>query len=490
MYKRVLFCILPSTGIHRWPGAPHAGIGYLSEFLSSNKIENDVIDMRLGYSIKDLRIKIRVFSPDLIAITLVTYRHDIAYGIIEQIKSPKYRIVVGGPHVSAMGKKVLMDSKADFGVKFEGEYTLLELCEGYSLENIKGLIYRDGNEIVENENRPFIVNLDDIPFPRYGKFELNLYGGMAIPIVSSRGCPHNCIYCPVKVTMGRKYRARSAKNVVDEIKYWYERGYRSFDFFDDNLTVQKDRIYELCDLLEEYGLSNLFLMCTGIRADRVDRELLKRMREVGFKYLAFGVESGSDKVLRRAKKGENVHTIEQAIKDACELDYDVGLFFMIGLPEETSSDVEASFRLALKYPVQHANFYNVIPFPGTELYDWVTKNNYSIGDLDAHLRTFQHFDIDPFFESPEFSLEERKEALVKSKMVMAEIINRNTKRELENMSKWRGLVLRMYRDLNNRINYYFIWSWMLKHSPNKTIKKTVLFLGRRLMGFFGQSKST
>ncbi len=481
MYKRVLFCIPPSMGVHRWPGAPHAGVGYLSEFLSSNGIQSDVVDMRLGYSIKDLRKRIRAF-------TMVTYRHDIAYEIIGQIKSPKYKIVVGGPHVSAMRKKILMDTEADFGVKFEGEYTLLELCAGHALEDIPGLIYKSGSEIIENENRPRIENLDEIPFPRYEKFDLDLYGCSVIPIVSSRGCPHNCIYCPVKVTMGREYRARSAESVVDEMKYWYDRGYRSFDFSDDNFTVQKDRIYKFCDLLEEYGLSNISLMCTGMRADRVNRDLLKRMKDVGFGYLAFGVESGSDKILQRIKKGEDVDTIERAIKDACELGFDVGLFFMIGLPDETPSDVEASFRLALKYPVQHANFYNVIPFPGTELYEWVKTNNYSFEDLDIRLRTFQHFDIDPFFETPEFSLDERKEALVKSKRVMAEIINRNTKREMEKISKWRGLVLRTYRFVNNLINYYSIWSWLLKNSPNKTIRRSVLILGRRLMGFFGQSK--
>ena len=235
-YKKVLFYIPPFPGIQEYPGEPHPGIGYLSEFLSKNDIENDVLDLRLGYTVKDLIKRIEEFKPHLVAATMMTFRHDIAYAIIEQIRSSQYDIVVGGPHVSTIRTTVLEECAADFAIKVEGEYPLLELCNGKDLTNIDGLIYRDRERIIENKDRTFIDDLDDIPFPTYDKFELKKYNTRQIPIVSSRGCPYKCIYCPIKVTMGRKIRMRSPENVVHEIEFWYGRGYKKFVFSDDNFA--------------------------------------------------------------------------------------------------------------------------------------------------------------------------------------------------------------------------------------------------------------
>ncbi len=482
MYKRVLLCVPPVVGAFKgFMTTPHVGIGYLSEFLTHNGIENEIIDMRLGYSIKDVQRQIKAFDPDLVGITLVTYQHSFQYKIIEEIQSSKYQIVVGGPHVSAIGKKVLKECKADFGIKQEGEYSLVELCEGYSLSAIKGLIYRGEGEIVENEVRPFIENLDKLPFPRYEKFELDFYTTKLIPILSSRGCPYKCIYCPIQNTMGRKFRARTPESVTTEIEYWHEKGYRLFDIVDDNLTFEKERVYRIIGLLEEKRLKGLSFYCGGIRADKVDKDLLKRMREVGFTYISFGVESASDKVLRRIKKGENVAAIEKSIKDACELGFDVGLFFMIGNPEETPADVEETFRLALKYPIYRVYFYTVIPFPGTELYQWVKDNNYAIGDLDQRLGIFQKRDTEPFFETPDFPREERRKALNKATQVMKEITRRDKERRWSRLSKPRRLALLIYRFPEKLFSYDRVWSWLLAHAPNIAIRKLLLTMGRWLI---------
>ncbi len=485
MYERVLLVVPPVSGVYsEWPGTPHVGIGYLSEFLSLNGIENDVVDMGLGYSLRDLKKKIRVFNPDLIGVTAVTHHHDVTYNIIDGIQSPEYDIVVGGPHVSTIYKKVLADCKADFAVKSEGEHTLLELCKGHSLSDIKGLLYRNGDEIIENENRPFIENLDEIPFPRYKMFELDLYMVKQISILSSRGCPYGCIYCPIKATIGRKYRARSAENVVDEMKYWYERGYRDFSIVDDNFTFYKDRVYEICDLMEKEGLKDVYLSCgNGIRADRVDWDILKRMREVGFGYIAFGVESASDRVLKRIKKGEDVDTIERSIKNACELGFEVGLFFMIGNPGETLEDVKKSFRLASKYPVKFVFFYDVVPFPGTELYEWVTKNNYLCGDLDdlyEHMNRATKHDIEPFFETPELPYKERKEALINSREIMAETREKYRRQKFGSLSKRQVIMVWMYESVRKLINYQKVLTWLLGRIPNRKVKILMIHGIRKL----------
>jgi len=417
-YKRILFVIPPFITRRR---APFAGIGYLSAFLSYHSIENDVIDMTVGYSIKDLFKKIDRFNPDLIGIFMMTYRHKVTYELIKQIND-KYNInvVVGGPHVSINRSKVLEESLADFAIKLEGEFTLKELCEGKELDKIDGLIHRDGGKVIENRDRAFIKDLDALPFPTYDKFELHKYTlPDGVPIISSRGCPYSCTFCPVTKAIGQIFRMRSAESVVKEIEYWHRRGYRKFAFQDDNFTLVKERVHEICDLIERRGLRGLILsLPNGVRADRVDRALLEKMKRVGFRGLAFGVEGGNDKVLRALKKGESIETIEKAIRDACELGFDVALFFLVGSPRETPTDVMDSVRLALKYPITHAFFYNLIPYPQTELYAWIEANHYFVKPPSTYLAEVSVDNNDPVFETPEFPLKERRAMLEYTKGVM------------------------------------------------------------------------
>jgi anaerobic magnesium-protoporphyrin IX monomethyl ester cyclase len=429
-YSRVLFYIPPFPGIQEYPGEPHTGIGYLSEFLSRNNVENDVLDLRMGYSVKELMKKIHDYQPDLVASTMMTFRHDIAYDLIEQIGSPHYDILVGGPHVSTLRTAVLEECGADFAIKLEGEYPLLELCNGQDLASIDGLIYRENGRISENKDRPFITELDDIPFPTYEKFEMKKYNTRQIPLVSSRGCPYKCVYCPIKVTMGRKMRMRSPENVIQEIEYWYGRGYKKFVFADDNFAFNKERVYRICELLTELNHDNLVLKCpNGVRADTMDRDLLQTMKEAGFTQLSFGVEAGNDRVLRSIKKGETIEIMERAIKGACELGYDVTLFFLVGSPGETPADVEDSVALALKYPLYEAMFYNLIPFPGTELFDWVRENGYFLSQPEEYLNNASHWGNEPVFETPEFPAEERKRVLLATKKVRKAIKRKSYERK-------------------------------------------------------------
>lgn len=475
MYKRVLLCIPPFPSAYGWPTDPHRGIGYLSTILTKNNIENEVLDLRLGYKSKDLVNRIHKFKPDLVGITMMSYRHDIPYNLIEEIKNSNYKIVVGGPHVSTLRKKILEECGADFGVKLEGEYTLLELCQGKELAEIRGLIYREGDRIIENEDRPFIKDLDGTPFPKYEKFELEKYSRKMMPIMTSRGCPYQCIYCPIQVCMGREYRMRSAENVVAEVKYWYERGYREFDFRDDNFALDKERIYRMLQLIENSGFRNLYLKCgNGVRADLVNRDLLRRMFEIGFREVALGVEAGTTKILRRIKKGEDIAVVEKAIKDACEIGYDVTLYFMVGHPEETPADFEESIKLALKYPVSVANFYNIIPFPGTELYDWVKENNYFIKQPEEYLNSIAHWENEPIFATPEFPYEERKKALIRTKKISRHLRRRDMERKLQRYGFLaKPIAFLVYSSLGNKI----ILKGLL---GNKTFKRILTRLLERL----------
>lgn len=411
-FKRLLL-VNPAHPFAEWRGlSPHIGQAYLAQTLLENSVDYDVLDMNLSYKFKHLRQKIHDFRPDLIGISLISFGHKAIYSLASKIKmvDPTTKIVVGGPHVTIMRDQVLRECTAiDYGVVSEGEVTLTELCQGRLPEaEIRGLLSRNGVNIAYGGDREFVSDLDQIPWPRYDKFELNKYI-RETTIYSSRGCPHKCTFCPNRI-LSPHFRPRSPKNVVDEIEYWYDKGRRQFNFDDDNFNFIKDRVFQICNEIERRGLKHLFLRCSnGIRADRVNREMLARMYEVGFRYIAFGVDGGNNRMLEIIKKGETIETIEQAIKESCDLGYGVKLLFVVGTPYETRADVEDKVRISEKYPIEEVHFYNLIPTPGTELYDWVKDNNLFIKDPEQYLNDASAFSNDPVFETPELPRNERVE---------------------------------------------------------------------------------
>lgn len=392
-----------------------AGIGYLSEFLTSQGIENDVFDLNVPkYTEAMLYDKVAGFDPDIVGLSMMSLNYRDNYNAMVGLKKafPHLKIAAGGAHVSTMREEVLKDcGSIDYGIVLEGEYALLELMKGESgLKDIQGLIHREGDEIVYNGDRPFIKDLDSLPFPGYEKFNKRDYSTL-ISVFTSRGCPFECTYCPVRLAVGRRFITRSAKNVVDEIGYHYSRGYREFSFRDDNFTLIPQRVYEVCDEIEKRGLNGLYLMCdNGLRADKIDYKILKRMKEVGFRMIGIGVESGNDRILKSLKKSSTVKIMEDAIKTACELGYIVELYFLIGSPGETWQDFEESVRLAARYPVMIASFYHLLPYPKTELFDFVTENKYLLRGPEEYLNDGSQRRNTPFFATPEFPYELRKKA--------------------------------------------------------------------------------
>jgi radical SAM superfamily enzyme YgiQ (UPF0313 family) len=271
--------------------------------------------------------------------------------------------------------------------------------------------------------RPFVENLDKINFPKYESFELSKYDEQ-LPITTSRGCPFQCIYCPCAATIGRPFRVRSPEDVIKELKHWYGKGHKRFAFVDDNFTLLPDRVLKLCDLMEKNKLEGLDIYCQGVRADKLTLEILRAMRKVGFSQLGIGVEVGNDKMLKIIKKGETRAQIEQAVQWAIETGFDVQFYCMIGLPYETTQDVEDTFNFALKFPIADVHFYNVIPFPKTELMDWVKKNNYFTSNINESIMYRENFSRKPFFETPELPAKERIRLLKKAQKI-EKIVLRN-----------------------------------------------------------------
>lgn len=461
-YKKILF-VYPNyrSTTFTMPVVP-VGLGYLAEYLKQHEIEYRVIDMRLDHTLEDLWILLNDFNPDIIGISLMSFMYKDHYGLIGEIKSrfKDIPIVAGGPHISTFGKKALEEcSDIDYGILQEGEVALLALCQGKDLNGIDGLIFRSKDKVL-----PDIIkygpeqSLDILPFPRYEHFELEKYG-YGISIASSRGCPFACIFCTASVTR-KKFRARNPKDIINEMLYWYKRGYREFDLQEDNPTFSKSRILEFCDKLAALKLENITIMCgNGVRSDKVDREILTRMKAVGFKRLGFGVEAGNDKVLRRIKKGETIEVIKKAIQEACDLGFFVSLFFTVGSPEETLADFQDSVDIALNFPIAHVNFFNLIPLPSTELYQWVEENKYFLIDPVDYLNSGSSIQMNcvPVFATPYFTKAERIMAL-------------KTGKKVERIVKRRTMIKTLHRFFP--LNYAVAWLYVF--SPVQYIENQLL----------------
>jgi anaerobic magnesium-protoporphyrin IX monomethyl ester cyclase len=425
-FRKVFFIIPDPKGAYGKSRHPPVGVGYLTETLTENSICCKVLDMTLGYSVDYLFSQIHKFNPDLICISMHSFRFQNVYNLIDSIKKRFQKpIAVGGPHVSLFKSEVLDCCCADFAVKNEGEIPLLRLCMGDDLAGIDGLIYRDCGVVVENRDAGFVKDLDLFPFPRYGGFQLDGYLS-EVGLISSRGCCFNCSYCPVKTSMGCSVRMRSSEKILEELVYWRSQGVRTFDFYDDAFTYDKNRIFDLCDLIEEERLSDLILRASnGIRADAVDRDLLSRMRDVGFQYINFGVESADNHVLAQAGKGETIEQIDESVGLASTMGFGVGLFFMVGLPGDTYPGFLKSVDFAKKHRIHNAFFYNIIPFPKTRLYAFLAENNYLNHLPDHYLNNYMQFDSIPLFETPEFPTNKRMKALKARKKIQHKLRLKN-----------------------------------------------------------------
>lgn len=432
-FDRIVLVNPSYSGSHWGAVRPPVGLGYLSEMLTSKDIAHRIIDIcPPDYTKWDLFRAVTWLKPDLVGFSMLTFRYIDTYNLIKELKGrfPSIAIVVGGPHVSMCEKKVLEESPhIDYGIIGEGEISLIELCKGVQLDKIGGLIFRNGKEISSNLNT-FVDNLDRLPFPRYRRFSLISYVAKEIGIITSRGCPYNCVFC--QETLGKKFRMRSAGSVLEEISYWHRKGYRDIIILDDNFTMDEERALEICSGIERANLKGLCIrLANGVRADRINRNLLARMRAAGFRYISFGVEAGSDRVLKSIGKGETIGEIREAISMAIDIGFEVTLFFLVGSPMETRKDVEDSVHLAREFPVFDAKFYNLIPFPHTKLYEWVRENGVFLKEPEQYLNDASHWDNTPVFETPWFSRDERKGALIYTRKVRRGIRIRAIRRRLK-----------------------------------------------------------
>ena len=294
-------------GAHQHPPFMPLGIGYLAAILEKNGYEVNVIDCQaLHLTISDVEKELRKRQPDIVGLSSTTLTYKSAIKIIKVAKKvlPNCITVIGGSHVTFWDEEALNECpQLDIVVRGEGENTLLEVAKrlekGKSFHDVVGTTCRKGEEIVKNPDRPYIEDLESLPYPAFHLFPLDQfkkYGNIIFPVMTSRGCIFWCDFCSAVRMFGRKYRMRSPKNVVDELEFLYKKyGEKQYTFYDDAFTVDQTRTEEICDEILKRGLKIKWDCET--RVDMVSKDLLQKMKKAGCIAVWFGVEAGSEKVI-------------------------------------------------------------------------------------------------------------------------------------------------------------------------------------------------
>jgi radical SAM superfamily enzyme YgiQ (UPF0313 family) len=329
--------------------------------------------------------------PDVLGAFVIAMFWERTRSLYREFKQriPNLFLVAGGHGPSAMPMKCLEEcSELDATIYSEAEMTMLELVSrlesGQSLNGLEGTTVRDNGEIIQNPDRPFIDNLDDLPFPAMDLAELDRYRPSygqvrrepSMQVISSRGCMNDCLYC--YRLMGRHVlRFRTPRNVVDEIELYVKQyGAKDIKFWDESFTYNRDRAMGICEEILRRKINVTFWI--SARADTVDAELLKMLKLAGCWCINFGVESGVQKNLDTLRKNLTLEQIETAVNLAHEAGVKTFTTYIFGIPGETFEDGLETIRFAKKLNSYITEFFPISPFPGTDLWEMAcNQSNFS-----------------------------------------------------------------------------------------------------------------
>lgn len=396
---------------------PPLGLAYLSGILKDD-CEIGILDaladgydreeyidskyLRYGLSFEDIRKKILNFSPDIVGIScLFSAQSKNVYDICALIKEIDERIitVLGGAHTSAVPKEVLEDNNIDFVVIGEGELVFKELLKcidgGKNFQKIESIGFRYNGSIKINNRKSYQKNLDALPFPCWDIFPLGKYfninnphGSPAkripfLPMMTSRGCPFECIFCSIHNLWGRNYRIRSAENVLLELDYLTKKfNVKEVLFEDDNLTLNKERAKQIFHGIVDRKLDIIWSVPNGVAVHTLDDEILELMKKSGCYAISVGVESGDEYILKNViRKPITLSMVRPVIDKANKLGMETTVFFVIGFPGETNEQIKNTFRFSEGLKADNINFFFATPLPGTLLLELCQKKDLIKGSI-------------------------------------------------------------------------------------------------------------
>jgi magnesium-protoporphyrin IX monomethyl ester (oxidative) cyclase len=396
------------------------GIMYIAATLEEHGYETEILDTLIGdfklqkigdskhygMPLEKIKEKIRQSNTDIVGITNpFTAQVDNAIKVSEIVKDTDTEIptVVGGPHVVVRATQFLKDAKnVDIAVIGEGEYTMLDIMKYYEgkadISKIQGIAYRKGDTVTLNPKRPFIKNLDKLPFPAYHLVDMKRYLNpkriryrstkylREISMITSRGCPFNCIFCSIHLHMGKAWRAQSKEYVIRHIEHVVNNyNVEHIHFEDDNLTFNMKRFEGILDGLIEKGVEFSWDTPNGIRADKLTMDILKKIKKTGCTDLTIGVESGDqfilDNVIDKHLRLEDVIKVAKICK---ELNIPLSAIFVIGFPGEKKENMKRTTEFGLMLFKKY-NVYMVLliatPLYGTRLYKICKEKGYLTQEL-------------------------------------------------------------------------------------------------------------
>lgn len=379
------------------------GVAYIAAFLE-----------RFGYQVECLDLSIqkgkRLPKADVVGITATTPLINQAWRLAKKAKKLGAVTVLGGPHATCLPEESLVKKEVDFVAQGEGEETMLELVQALegnrNFKNILGLSFKVKRKIIHNPPRPLIKNLDKLPYPARHLFPpLEKYTNPqpilstkspAANIITSRGCPFGCYFC-YKGTFGRVWRPRSPENVIGE---WRQlaKGYKVAEIGvqDDIFNTDVRRVIKICNLIIAEKLVIPWTTPNGIRADLAPERLLRKMKQAGCYRVAFGIESGNQKMLlEKIGKQLDLRKARQAIKACKKLGIKTIGFFIIGHPWDTKETVKETLDFAINSGLDYAQFTVATPIPGSRLWRFIEEHG-KLADLTWE--QFDHYTAGAYFE--------------------------------------------------------------------------------------------
>jgi len=362
--------------------------GYLEQEGHEVKLVDACAD---GLSEADILKIADKFKPNMIVLDTSTPSIYSDMEIAGKLKELNQNAIVGvvGTHPTALPEETLkLNDKVDFVARREYDLTLEEIAsrcdKGESLGGCLGITYRDANKIIHNEDRPFLEDLDRIPFvsavyKKHLNYKNYFYAHVRNPVISifvGRGCPHKCIYCVYPQTIfGQKYRVRSAKHFVDEMEYIQNEfpDVQEVLIDDDTFTVYEKKVREMCQMMIDRGINLKWSVEVRVT---LSYETMVAMKKAGCRLLVVGFESGVQEILNNIKKGTKIEMVDAFFESAKKADLLVHGCFMAGNKGETKETLEQTLNFAKKYTMDTCQMFPLMVYPGTEAYDWAKENNY------------------------------------------------------------------------------------------------------------------
>ena len=368
---------------------PPLGLCYLAATCRERGLKTEIIDAPAeGLNLLETKERVIKKHPRFVGITSTTLSILNASKVAELIKNETTDIVtiIGGPHISAVPESTLAKyNDFDFGVIGEGELTVIDLVNtlksNSNIENVHGIIYRKGDAFYRNAIRENIRELDSLPMPAwdllprypysYKPLEIAMSDRLQGSIITSRGCPFDCSYCP-KSVFGKAVRNHSIDRVMEMVMEQYDKyNVRDLEIYDDVLILSRDRIAEICHRLIDEKM-DLVWSCNSTIGS-VDEATLRLMKEAGCWKIAFGIESGDQQILKLMSKNLDLNKAKNVLRISKRAGLINRGYFIIGFPTETRESIRKTVSFSKKSDLDMVQFNLFTPLPGSPVYDTISQ---------------------------------------------------------------------------------------------------------------------